>query len=262
MEAKPDPEALAFAFAAGRLLIGRRGEATVVPSFAELAAGAAEAPAIFLGRLDGRACFAVLLGEGEDTTAALELAGLRELFGRLDEQHHAVAGRAFQTLEWYRNHAFCGRCGGPTSEVPGERARACPGCGTLFYPRINPAVIMLIEQGERMLLARNRQFPGPFYSCLAGFVEPGESLEEAVEREVWEEVGIAISDVSYFASQPWPFPSQLMIGFTARHSSGDLRLQDSELVDARWFAPDDLPQLPGRFSLARRLIESFLARRG
>jgi NAD+ diphosphatase len=204
----------------------------------------------------------VLLGEGEDTTAALELAGLRELFGRLDEQHHAVAGRAFQTLEWYRNHAFCGRCGGPTSEVPGERARACPGCGTLFYPRINPAVIMLIEQGERMLLARNRQFPGPFYSCLAGFVEPGESLEEAVEREVWEEVGIAISDVSYFASQPWPFPSQLMIGFTARHSSGDLRLQDSELVDARWFAPDDLPQLPGRFSLARRLIESFLARRG
>jgi NAD+ diphosphatase len=261
MEAKPDAESLAFAFAGGRLVIGRQGETTVVPSFADLA-GAAEATAIFLGRLDGRACFAVLLEEGEGNTAALELAGLRELFGRLDEQHHAIAGRAFQTLEWYRNHAFCGRCGGPTSEVAGERARACPGCGTLFYPRINPAVIMLVEQGERMLLARNKQFPGPFYSCLAGFVEPGESLEEAVEREVWEEVGITISDVSYFASQPWPFPSQLMIGFTARHRSGDLRLQDSELVDARWFGADDLPQLPGRFSLARRLIESFLARPG
>jgi NAD+ diphosphatase len=257
----PGADALAFAFAGGRLAVAISDDQAVVPTFAELADGAGTRAAIYLGRLDGRPCFAVLLEESHEPSAPLELAGLRELFGRLDDQLHTVAGRAFQTLEWFRNHAFCGRCGAPTLEVPGERARACPRCGTQYYPRINPAVIMLVELDDRILLARNRQFRGPFYSCLAGFVEPGESLEEAVEREVWEEVGIAISDVNYFASQPWPFPSQLMIGFTARYRSGRLRLQDAELLDAGWFAADQLPELPGRFSLARRLIESFLSRR-
>jgi NAD+ diphosphatase len=190
---------------------------------------------------------------------------LRQLYGRIPELQWTVAGRAEQIVSWDRTHRFCGRCGEPTVLQTTERARRCPSCGLLAYPRLSPATITRVTRGdndEEILLAWGRQFPGRFFSVLAGFVEPGESLEEAVEREVWEEVGITISDVRYFASQPWPFPSQLMIGFTARHSSGDLRLQDSELLDARWFGADDLPQLPGRFSLARRLIESFLTRRG
>jgi len=121
---------------------------------------------------------------------------------------------------------------------------------------------MLVERQGEMLLARNKLFRGPFYSCLAGFVEPGESLEEAVAREVMEEVGIEVERISYFASQPWPFPSQLMIGFTASYRSGEIRVQDSEILDAGWFGPGPLPELPGRFSLARRLIDAHLERAG
>jgi NAD+ diphosphatase len=117
---------------------------------------------------------------------------------------------------------------------------------------------MLVEREGRMLLARNKLFRGPWYSCLAGFVEPGESLEEAVAREVLEEVGVEVEGITYSASQPWPFPSQLMIGFYARHRSGEIKVQDSEILDAGWFSPGELPQMPGRFSLARQLIDGFL----
>lgn len=256
----PTTDSLAFAFADARLAVIRQSDELVaLPTFGQL--GAASEPAsIYLGRLDGQACFAVLLDDGTQPNGALELSGLRELFGHLDEPLHGVAGRAYQTLQWYQNHAFCGRCGTPTEHLAGERARGCPGCGMAFYPRINPAVIMLVEREGKILLAQNRQFRGPWYSCLAGFVEPGESLEEAVEREVLEEAGIGVKDVTYFASQPWPFPSQLMIGFNARYAAGEIDLQDSELVDAGWYGPDELPNLPGRFSLARRLIEGFLER--
>jgi NAD+ diphosphatase len=215
---------------------------------------------IYLGRLDGRPCFALPLPAEPRLPEGFVLTGLRELFGRLEEPLHGVAGRAFQTVEWYLSHAYCGRCGTPTELVARERARGCPKCGATYFPRINPAVIMLVEREGRMLLARNKLFRGPFYSCLAGFVEPGESLEEAVAREVEEEVGLEIEGTTYVASQPWPFPSQLMIGFTARHRSGEIRVQDSEIVDAGWYGPEGLPELPGRFSLARRLIDGFLER--
>ena len=215
---------------------------------------------IYLGRLDGRACFSLLLPAEPQLPEGFVLTGLRELFGRLEEPLHGVAGRAFQTVEWYLSHAYCGRCGTPTELVAKERARGCPKCGATYFPRINPAVIMLVEREGRMLLARNKLFRGPFYSCLAGFVEPGESLEEAVAREVEEEVGLEIEGTTYVASQPWPFPSQLMIGFTAHHRSGEIRVQDSEILDAGWYGHEGLPELPGRFSLARRLIDGFLER--
>src|SRR5207302_11042060 len=154
-----------------------------------------------------------------------------------------VAGRAFQTVEWYLSHAYCGRCGTPTELVAKAHARGCPKCRATYFPRLNPAVIMLVGREGRMLLARNKLFRGPFYSCLAGFVEPGESLEEAVAREVEEEVGLQVEGTTYVASQPWPFPSQLMIGFTAQSRPGKIRVQDSEIVDAGWYGPVDLPEL-------------------
>lgn len=253
LSARPGPSDLVCAFVGDRLAVAGDD----IPSAAQVAS-ANLGDAIYLGRLDDRPCFAVELAEAPD---GLELVGLRELYGRLPEELHRVAGRAFQTLGWYRDHAFCGRCGAPTELADAERARACARCGAIYYPRINPAVIMLVERDDRILLAHNRNFRGPFYSCLAGFVEPGESLEEAVLREVYEEVGVEIGEITYFASQPWPFPSQLMIGFTATHASGEIDLGgDPEIEDAQWFRREELPQLPGRFSLARRLIEGWLAR--
>jgi NAD+ diphosphatase len=261
LEATPAESALVFAFHQARLLVHSDEQQAHVPRWGEVATILAGATAhLYLGRLDGRPCFGIPLEAEPEAPPGYAFAGLRELFGRLEEQLHGVAGRAFQTIEWYLSHAFCGRCGTPTELVANERARGCPKCGASYFPRINPAVIMLVEREGKMLLARNKLFRGPFYSCLAGFVEPGESLEEAVAREVLEEVGVEIGEISYFARQPWPFPSQLMIGFTARHLSGEIRVQDSEILDAGWFGSGPLPEMPGRFSLARRLIDAHLAR--
>ena len=261
LEAEPSESALVFAFHDGRLLVRRHQDRAEAVSHGQVATVLADAIArIFLGRLDGRSCFAIPLATEPEAPPGYAFLGLRELFGQLEEPIHGVAGRAFQIVEWYLAHAFCGRCGSQTELAASERARGCPSCGATYFPRINPAVIMLVEREGQMLLARNKLFRGPFYSCLAGFVEPGETLEEAVAREVMEEVGIEIEGITYFASQPWPFPSQLMVGFTARHREGEIRVQDSEILDAGWFAPGDLPQLPGRFSLARHLVDAFLER--
>jgi NAD+ diphosphatase len=258
LEAQPDDAALVFAFHRGRLLVRRHEDRTEHVTYGEVAGLLGGAIArIYLGRLDGRPCFAMPLAAEPEASSGFAMLGLRELFGQLEEPIHGVAGRAFQIVEWYLNHAFCGRCGSQTELAVGERARGCPNCGATYFPRINPAVIMLVEREGRMLLARNKLFRGPWYSCLAGFVEPGESLEEAVAREVLEEVGIEVEAISYAASQPWPFPSQLMIGFYARYRSGEIRVQDSEILDAAWFSPDRLPEMPGRFSLARQLIDGF-----
>ncbi len=134
-----------------------------------------------------------------------------------------VAGRAVQIVEWDETHRFCGRCGGPTERVPGERARLCTTCGHSAYPRIAPAVIVRVTRGDALLLARGRRWTEPIYSLVAGFVDPGESLEETVAREVREEVGIEVGDIRYFASQPWPFPHSLMLGFEAEHAGGEIR---------------------------------------
>jgi NAD+ diphosphatase len=255
LAATPGPDALLFAFAGDRLLVVADAPAGV-DHLGELAA-----TALYIGTLEGRPCFAVPVAEGTAVPECVSPAGLRELFGRLDPRLHGVAGRAFQLVEWYRAHAFCGRCGHPTRPVDSERARACEACGATYFPRINPAVIMRVERDGRMLLARNRSFRGPFFSVLAGFVEPGESLEETVAREVEEEVGLEVAGIRYFGSQSWPFPSQLMVGFVATAAPGEVDLRDSELEAARWFAAgDELPPLPGPFSISRRLIDDFLAR--
>lgn len=218
----------------------------------------------FVGVVDGAAWWAVdVPAESDDPSygAALDLFSY---FGRASQAEWLAAGRAVQIAEWARTHRYCGRCAAPTEPSPGERAVRCPACGLAAYPRVAPAMITLVTRGapgcdQEALLARGTNFPMPMYSCLAGFVEPGEDLEGAVVREVREEVGVIVGDVHYQASQPWPFPHSLMIGFRARYLSGDLVLDESEIADARWCRKDDLPPIPPGISIARRLIDAWLA---
>jgi NAD+ diphosphatase len=216
-----------------------------------------------VGTLEGGVCLAVELSVDLEPPEGMAFHGLRRLWGALDEEAWRIAGRAVQIVDWDRNHRFCGRCGTPTELNGSERSRTCPRCGLQHFPRLSPAVIVLVTRGEELLLARSPHFAKGVYSTLAGFVEPGESLEEAVAREVHEEVGVMLSGIRYFDSQPWPFPNSLMIGFTAEWAGGDLRPQPGEIEDAAWFDRshrDALPLLPSPMSIARRLIESFLAR--
>jgi NAD+ diphosphatase len=223
-------------------------------------------PVHFLGTLgtghDEEACWGVDVPRGEDPSygAAIDLYSY---FGRSGELDWLIAGRAVQLVEWARTHRFCGRCGEETVAQEHERAMRCPACGLLAFPRLAPAMITLVTRGEgddqEALLARGVQFRAPMYSCLAGFVEPGESLEQAVVREVREEVGVEVGDVRYWGSQPWPFPHSLMIGFTARWTSGEIEIDPSEIVDAQWYRRDALPPIPPGISIARKLIDAWLA---
>ncbi len=257
----PAPDDLLFAFVEGRLLIREVDGEPSVPA-AGLAPGLfqSDASLIRVATVDGHGVWAGAVDPAAELGAELTPVGLRSLFGRLPDHLMAAAGRSSQLVDWYLGHAFCGRCGTPTVVSPSETARVCPSCGALHFPRVTPAVIMVVERYEQLLLAHSARFPTSFYSALAGFVEPGETLEQAVAREVMEEVGIEIADLRYFGSQSWPFPSQLMVGFFASYKAGEIRLQEDEITDARWFSPNDLPELPGPFSIARRLIEDFLSR--
>ncbi len=209
----------------------------------------------------GEYCATAWVARDVKPPAGFFFKGLRSLFGRLDEETLAIAGRAFQIADWARNHRFCGACGELMAKTQGERAMKCA-CGHTAYPRIAPAMMVLVKKGDAILLARNVAVPaGGRMSALAGFLEPGESAEEAVHREVHEEVGLFVKDLHYFGSQSWPFPGSLMIAFTAEYSSGDIRVDADEIAEARWFGPGDaLPELSPPQSISRALIEANLPR--
>ncbi len=216
-----------------------------------------------IGIVDGDVWWAVDVPLGNDPSdgAAVDL---RLFHGVAPEHHWLAAGRAVQIVEWARTHRFCGRCGEATEATAGERAMRCPACGLLSFPRLSPAMITLVTRGEsgpdqEALLARGVQFPRPMYSCLAGFVEPGESLEASVVREVHEEVGVTVPNPGDFGSQPWPFPNSLMIGFRADYVGGDIVCDPAEIVDANWYRKDDLPMIPPGISIARKLIDAWVA---
>jgi len=194
-----------------------------------------------------------------DIPSGCETMPLRALAVLFDEPTFALAGRAFHVVDWATTSRFCGRCGTATVRAERERAMACPSCKLSLWPRIAPAIIVLVRRGEEALLARNPKFPSAFYSTLAGFSDVGESLEETVVREVGEEVGIGVTNIRYFGSQPWPFPHSLMIGFTAEWAGGDIRVDGEEITDARWFRADALPDVPPPISIARRLIDAWVA---
>ena len=212
---------------------------------------------LYLGRLAGIDCWAAEApAEAAPPPAGLAWEGLRALFSVLEDAHFALAGRAVQLLDWDRNHRYCGRCGTPTEAKAEERARLCPACGLAAYPRIAPAVMALVRREGEVLLARGPHFPPGMYSALAGFVEPGETLEQCLAREVEEEVGVKVSRIRYFASQPWPFPNSLMIAFVCDWVCGEIRPQAGEIEAANWFKVLHLPKLPSRISIARRLIDA------
>ena len=212
---------------------------------------------LYLGRLGELDCWAAEAPpEAPPPPAGWGWEGLRTLFSVLEDAHFAIAGRAIQLLDWDRNHRYCGRCGSATEAKAEERARICPACKLTAYPRLAPAVMALVRKENQILLGRSPHFPPGMYSALAGFVEPGETLEQCLAREVAEEVGVQVSRIRYFASQPWPFPNSLMIAFVCDWASGEIRPQAGEIEAAHWFSVLQLPKLPSRISIARRLIDA------
>jgi len=213
----------------------------------------------FLGRYGNTNCFVAEVDDDITPPSSMRFKGLRSLFGTVDEDLFSLAGRAVQILHWQREHQFCGRCGTAMENRATELAKICPACAFVSFPRLSPAVIMSITRKDHILLARAPRFPVGMYSTLAGFVEPGETLEEAVKREVREEVNVRIGNITYVASQPWPFPHSIMIGFSADYVSGEIAIDDDEIEDARWFSVRDLPVLPSKITIARLLIENFVS---
>ena len=188
-----------------------------------------------------------------------KLINLRSLYGKIDNGVWIISGYARQIHGWNMNFKFCGRCGAKTERNKNEHVRVCPMCGLISYPRISPAIITAVVKGHQILLGRGVNFPNKkMFSVLAGFVEPGEALEECVKREIFEEAGINVKNIQYFKSQPWPFPDSLMIGFTAEYESGKIIIDTKEIAEAAWFKADNLPIIPGKQTLAGELIEWFV----
>ncbi|KNZ30968.1 MAG: hypothetical protein AD742_19445 [Methylibium sp. NZG] len=270
--AQPHPHGAAlawcFAFVDGKLLLPEAGDSALVPepwSAWEPLAGTRH----FLGRLDDVDCWAISVASVPGGRRGVPL---RAAMMQFSEPLMSLAGRAAQVLEWDRAHRFCGVCGTPTELQATERSRKCPACGHLAYPRLSPAMMALVWRqngGERggalpvaaeLLLARAPHFAPGMYSALAGFVEPGESLEDCVQREVAEEVGVQVKNLRYYGSQSWPFPHSLMVAFSAEWAGGKIVRQESEIEAAAWFPIDALPGIPPRFSIAGHLIRDTVAR--
>jgi NAD+ diphosphatase len=211
--------------------------------------------ALDIGSWRGKPCRAAEI-ERSPTQVSGELSLLRPLHGLAGAEGFALAGRASELLDWRRNHRFCGHCATPTVKKPGEFAMACPACGLLAYPRLSPAVMVLIGRGDDLLLARSPHFRPGVFSALAGFVEAGESVEQCAVREVREEVGLEIAGLRYFRSQPWPFPNSLMIAFFADYAGGEITPDPIEIEAAGWFPRNALPPLPDQASIARHLIDA------
>lgn len=250
-----------FAFRGNELLLAEPAMQVPVSSIRRSLA-IDEAHVLPVGLYEGAYCEAAWVAKDTQPPAGFAFRGLRSLFGRMDEALLAVAGRAFQIADWARTHRYCGACGRPMQREAGERAMKCE-CGHLAYPRISPAMMVLVKRADSILLARNVAAPPGRMSALAGFLEPGESVEDAIHREVREEVGLAVKGLRYFASQSWPFPGSLMLAFTAEYAGGELAPDRTEIAEARWFGPGDpLPELSPRQSISRALIDANLPKSG
>lgn len=211
--------------------------------------------ALLVGEWQGMRCYAAELDRLPENVRG-ELMPVRSLFSVVGAEAIYLAGRAIQLLDWQKNHRYCGRCGATTTIKTGQFAMICPACGLVAYPRISPAVMVLISRDDELLLARSPRFKPGVFSALAGFVEAGENLEQCATREVLEEVGIQISNLRYFRSQSWPFPDSLMVAFFADYAGGIIKPDPLEIEDARWFSRNALPALPEQVSIARQLIDA------
>jgi len=253
--------ALWFAFRAAEILVVLGGDQPALPYCRDIGEyGLAPQRNQYLGLYDSKHCYAVEIHESQPLPQGWTALGLRDLFGLVESTLAALSGRAYQLLEWERNFQYCSRCATPTQPRADERSRACPACGLTSYPPVSPAIMILVTNGKKLLLARKAAFPKGRYSALAGFVEPGETLEDTVIRETREEVGVEVKNIRYFGSQPWPFPHSLMVAFTADYAGGDITPDGVEIEEARWFELDELPKLPGSISISRRLIDTVAGR--
>ena len=213
----------------------------------------------YLGRWEGRACYALAAdGRAPEGFAATDL---RAWLGRVEPDFFYLAGRAQQIVAWHLDNRFCGRCGAENIERSADRAKYCSDCDLSIYPRLSPSIIVLVRRGDEMLLARNAAWPTRMFSTLAGFVEPGESIEQTVHREVAEEVGIDVANLRYLGSQSWPFPNVLMLGFHADYAGGEVVCRDGEIAEARWFHFRNLPNVPNGTAISRWLIDAFVRER-
>ncbi|MDX1754500.1 MAG: NAD(+) diphosphatase [Marinobacter sp.] len=233
----------------------RRGEQWLLPWSDAQRALAAESTPVYVGRWRERAVYVAEL-EPARLEAATDPVPLRDALLFEADVPADLLSTGYQVQQWWRDHRYCGRCGQATGPHPQERARWCAHCEIPWYPRLAPCIIVVIRHGDRMLLAQSSRAKGHYYSLIAGFVEPGETVEAAVQREVLEETGLTVTGIRYQTSQPWPFPHQLMLGFFADYAGGELNLQEDELADAGWYRPGELPPVPPQTTIAGRLIRA------
>ena len=253
--------ALWFAFHRGALLIVSTDGEPRPPLCSDLSElGLASVRDLYIGVYAGRHCYASELADHHTLPAGHELQALRAVYGTVDEPLAVLAGRAYQLMDWDRNHQYCSRCATPTISRSDVRARVCPKCKYTVYPPVSPAIMILITRGRELLLARKATTAPGRFSALAGFVEPGETLEDTVRRETREEVGVEIKNLRYFGSQPWPFPHSLMVAFTAEYDRGDITPDGLEIVEAQWFDAANLPARPPSTSISRRMIDAVAAK--
>lgn len=254
---------LAVVLSAGRTALRREdGEAEkgkcTLPG-AESLGLATERKTLLIGELDGVKCFAVELPEDAPPPEGTEYVTLRESFSLVDPAVKQAICRSEILLDWRKKRLRCGICGTEMTESDAlESGQICPACHAVYFPQLSPAVIVAIRRGGELLLAHNAKFAEGVYSLIAGFIEPGESAEEAVVREVREETGIEIGNLTYIRSQPWPFPNSLMLGFEAEYAGGEVRPDGKEIVDAGFFKPAEFPKVPGGETISRYLIDKFL----
>lgn len=256
---KEDNISYLFLFRQNNLLVKKRERGYLIPDSRDMSHLEHKLDdKLYIGSIGKHSCYAAKYPEGEEHPEGYEFVGLRQLYQQADECMLRAAFRAVQIVAWDATNKYCGACGHATVKKEGEFAKVCPACGQLAYPRLSPAVIVAVTKGNHLLLARNKNFITGMYSVLAGFVEPGETLEECVKREIREEVGIEVKNIRYFGSQSWPFPNSYMLAFTAEYESGDIVIDDNEIADAKWFSVEELPQIPSGLSISRRLIDWFI----
>jgi NAD+ diphosphatase len=211
----------------------------------------------YLGQFKGQPCFSAELPPEISAPEGLAFTDMRTFYFGVEEDIFLLAGRALQIMTWDQTHQFCGRCGQPTETLAGEMAKICPACKFTSYPRISPAIIVAVIKENKILLTRYASVRGRWHTIIAGFLEPGETLEECVQREVLEEVGLHVKNIRYFGNQPWPFPNSLMIGFTAEYQSGEIKVDGKEIGEADWYLATDIPEVPPKMSISREIIDWF-----
>ena len=265
---KPDGDDWGFVFAGRNTVTSLRGAPGMPWRISEVSAqwDIDLTSAVPVGYWQNKGVWAFSVPESSVNLAEQLSGNLYSLLGRVDDGLFHAHGRAYQLLHWIETHRRCGRCGAATLLVEDGRAVSCEACALRVYPRVSPCVIVLVSKGDKMLLAAAAGFQKRFYSTLAGFMEAGETCEAAVIREVREEVGIEVGKVRYFASQPWPFPASIMLGFRAKGTSTEINCADEELVEARWFTRQEVRSMsknndmlpPANYSISRWLIDSWL----